>query len=114
MERLRVAAANHKAAYDKLVGDTKTQFGRLNGELSQARRERDALRSELQQLTSTQSSQHSSTNDEVINLRAHILSLENSLAQMQKDLEEARRTAVAQSVESHHVGISFRSGGTSD
>ena len=87
---MRTAAATNKGAHEKLLNETKLQFGRMNSELSQVRSERDTLRIQLQQSASQQTTEQAASDQQLADLRAQVASLDAALAQARREAEEAR------------------------
>lgn len=89
---MRTAAKENKAAHEKLIGETRLQFGRLNTELSAARNERDALKKEMQQATSQTTADQSAVSQQLGVAQSRIASLEASLSEARREADEAKRS----------------------
>lgn len=90
---MRTAAATNKAAHEKLLSETRLQFGRINAEMSQARSERDTLRNQLQQAANQQTVDQTTSNQELVNLQIELSSVQAALLQARQEAAEAKQNA---------------------
>lgn len=89
-DKMRTAAAANKSAHEKLLSETRLQFGRMNSELSLARSERNTLRTQIEQSTSQQAAEQTASDQQLAGLQAQITSLETALTQAKREAEEAK------------------------
>lgn len=92
---MRSAAATNKAAHEKLLSETRLQFGRINAEISQARSERDALRNQLEQSSTQQSVDQTASNAQHSRLQAELSSTQAALAQARQEAADAKQLATS-------------------
>lgn len=105
---MRTAAATNKAAHEKLLSETRLQFGRINAEMSQARSERDSLRNQLQQATNQQSADQSTSNQQLVSLQVELSSVQAALLQARQEAAEAKQNAGAAPSSDQLVSLSRR------